>query len=88
MTQQTSSQVSAMTTVIFDFIVDFKRQNDGLSPTIQQIGDYVGIDSKSHVHWYLRRLESDGKIQVLRNSARGIIVKGGQLEMRPERLTS
>lgn len=79
MTQQIDA--NAMADAIFDYIVDFKRQNDGIPPTMRQIGQFAGIDSTSHVSWYLHRLERDGKIELIKNGARGIIVRGGMWEM-------
>lgn len=86
MTQQIDA--NAMADTIFGYIVDFKRQNDGISPTMREIGRFAGIDSTSHISWYLRRLQRDGKIELIKNGARGIVVKGGKWEISAGTITA
>lgn len=61
---------------IFDFIVTFKRTHDGNSPTVDEIGQGVGLASKNTVWVHLRNLEHKGMIERGRGS-RMISVIGG-----------
>lgn len=61
---------------IYDFIVSFKREHGGNSPTVREIADAVGIGSISVVHWYLRSLQGLGMIDLM-GGARNIVVTGG-----------
>ena len=64
---------------IFKFIVDFKRVNDGISPTLKEIGDSCNISSKCVVSNSLRRLERQGKIELIgHKKSRMIKVIGGR----------
>ena len=47
---------------IYEYIVRFKRQNNGNSPSIRQIADAFGL-SVSIVHDHLGRLEAIGLIK-------------------------
>jgi len=61
---------------VFDFIVQFKREHDGVAPTVQEIGKALGLSSKSVVWGHLLQLEMQGKIKRGRGS-RMITVNGG-----------
>lgn len=64
-------------TLILRYIIDAMEQNDGRSPTVQEICTGVHIDSKSHVHHHLKALEREGYIERAGHEARGIkVVKG------------
>ena len=63
---------------IYEFIVKYKTENDGLSPSMREIMGQ-GVSSTSVVDWHLKKLEQDGKISC--NGVRGIKVIGG--EWRP-----
>jgi len=59
---------------ILNFIIRYKRENDGSSPTIRMIQQGCGISSTSMVHFYRRKLEELGLIAF---DGRSIIVTGG-----------
>ena len=69
---------------IFAAIIKFKTENDGNSPSLKQLGEMVGLASKSTVHYHLRNLEQQGKIKLLDGKAKSIIVKGGKWTYEPE----
>jgi SOS-response transcriptional repressor LexA len=48
---------------VYDFIVEYKREHDGNSPTIREIGDACKITSTSVVIYWLIRLENQGFIR-------------------------
>lgn len=61
----------------YDFIIDYKRKNDGNSPTTQEIALGIGLRSKSGVPEYLNRLEAEGLIKRGgRGLAKNIVVVG------------
>ena len=64
-------------TQIFDYIVDHKTRNDGLSPTLAEICEALNISTKSVVVYHLDRLELAGLIERC-SQARGIRVTGGR----------
>lgn len=45
------------------FIRRYKAENDGMAPTIREIGDAIDAGSTSVVTWYLNRLEACGRIR-------------------------
>ena len=55
---------------IYDFIVSFKANHDGNSPTIRQIGEDCGVSSTSMVSRYL-----DGMVKL------GLIKRIGKFRM-------
>ena len=63
---------------VYNFIVDFKAANDGLSPSIREIGRRFRITSTSVVDKILTDLEVQGLIKRDYAVARGIKVIGGQ----------
>lgn len=54
---------------LYDYIVKFKAEHDGNSPTERQIMAALNISSTSVVHYRLAALEDDGRIR--RNGGRG-----------------
>lgn len=66
---------------IYHFIVKYKRENDGLSPTLEQIMLACRVNSKSNMSSILRILEDEGKIVVNSKISRGIQVIGGKWSM-------
>lgn len=66
---------------IFDFIVKFKRENDGNSPTVREIALRCDVSSTSVVNHHLQKLEQVGLISRSPESARAIRVTGGRWEM-------
>lgn len=61
---------------ILDFIQGFHAKNQR-PPTNREIGRGVGIRSTSHVNYHLRILEEKGHIERIRNTSRGLRLKGG-----------
>ena len=59
---------------VFCFIVEYKRQHDGLSPGIKEIAEGCAL-SESTVRYHLLVLEIEDRIRVV--SRRGIEVIGG-----------
>lgn len=68
---------------IFDFIVQFKREHDGNSPSIREIMDACGLHSTSYVASTLDKLVADGRLMIGRhkNDFRMIFVIGGAWEI-------
>jgi SOS-response transcriptional repressor LexA len=58
---------------VLDFIVAFRHENDGISPTEQEIGQSLGL-SRSSVHNLLVRLEERGRITRVPNWPRTLEV--------------
>ncbi len=61
---------------VLDFIVRYKREHDGNSPTRREIGEACQISSTSVVNYYLDQLARAGLIETARK-ARAITVMGG-----------
>lgn len=59
---------------IYGFIMDYKRKNDGNSPSLSEIQNGVGISSKSLVNFHLMALVRKNAIEI-RNGR--IVVRGG-----------
>ena len=65
----------------YSFILDFKSDNDGNSPTLREIVDNTIVKSTSHANEIVRNLESMGLVKIMPWKARGIIVIGGSWSM-------
>ena len=65
---------------IFDFIVHYKKREDGNSPTIRDIRDGLNISSTSVVTYHLGVLEKRG---LLRRDGHNISVVGGWWIVNP-----
>jgi hypothetical protein len=65
------------------YIIQFKRENDGLSPTIRSIQEACNLSSTSLVFRHLVALERDGQIERRKNI--GIVVIGGQWTLQQQR---
>lgn len=67
---------------VYRFIVRYKRQHAGESPTRREIGAGVGIPTTSIVHHHLLMLERAGKIRLARpaGKARMIEIPGASWE--------
>jgi hypothetical protein len=59
---------------ILSFIVMYKQEHGGNSPTIREIGDWMHIDSTSLVEYYLRSLEDKKYITRSSGVSRSIVV--------------
>ena len=66
---------------IFHFIISYKTENDGLSPTYREICEECGISSTSVVRYHLLKLEQEGKI-AFGKKKRGIKIIGGEWRYR------
>ena len=66
---------------VFRFIVDYKRDHDGLSPMWQEIADAVHI-STATVRYHLQQLQIEGRVQLIKR--RGITVEGGAWDLVEE----
>ncbi|MBN1965822.1 MAG: hypothetical protein JW910_14315 [Anaerolineae bacterium] len=66
---------------IYDFIVAYKREHDGLSPAIKEIADTCQIGF-STVRYHLWMLEIDGRIRA--KGRRSIEVIGGVWDLPDE----
>jgi len=63
---------------VFDFIVTFKQEHNGNSPTIIEIAEACGFASKNTAHFYLGILEKNGLIsRPFFGASRMIEVTGG-----------
>ena len=60
---------------IYDFIITYIEENL-YPPTIQEIGEGVGLASKSSVFNHLLAIQNKGYIEVKNNSPRAIKVNG------------
>lgn len=67
---------------VFDFIIAFKKENDGVAPALAEIRDACGISSKSVAKTRVAELENAGFVVRIKcgekYSARGIKVIGGE----------
>jgi len=62
--------------VIYQYI-----EANSISPTIRNIGDLVGIRSKSTVHAYIKNLEHEGLITKKESIPRSIVITEKGLEL-------
>lgn len=72
------ARLSANDAKVLAFIVDFKRQHDGLAPTMSEIADACNFSTNSLVSFYLTRLEGQRLIRRHEGRAGGIEVVGGR----------
>ena len=65
---------------IFQFIMDFKSQHDGNSPTFREIMDGCDFSSTSVVSFHIEKLIALGRLSMREhdNGSRMICVNGGQ----------
>lgn len=65
---------------VYRYIIRFKRQHGGDSPSRREIGAGVGIPTTSMVHYYLMALERAGRIRMARpgGKARMIMIPGAE----------
>jgi hypothetical protein len=48
---------------IYDFIIVFKRQHDGISPTLREIAANTGISSTAVVSYHIDKLIIEGRLE-------------------------
>lgn len=67
------------TTEVYEFIVSYKREHDGNSPTLRDIMRGVGATTPSVIGYHLKKLKRQGKIDLPDlGQPRGIEVVGGK----------
>jgi hypothetical protein len=62
--------------LVFEFLVRYKREHDGNSPTVREIAAGCNV-SLGTVYYHLTRLELDHRISVMGDRRRNIEIKGG-----------
>lgn len=67
--------------IVLEYIVRYKSQNDGVAPSLREIGTACKISSTSVVYSILRKLAEDGAI-IVNEGPRNIRVPGGHWEVR------
>lgn len=67
------------------FIDGFQRQNDGISPSFEEMKEAIGLKAKSGVHRLISALEERGKIRRIPNRARclQVVPEASELEKYP-----
>lgn len=75
-----SARLHPTAEAVYRYIIRYKRQHAGESPTRREIGAGVGISTPSIVHHHLMMLERAGKIVLARPSgkARMIAIPGAE----------
>ncbi len=63
------------TEAIYRYIIRYKRQHAGDSPTRREIGAGVGISTPSTVHHHLVMLERSGKIRLSRPAGKARMIE-------------
>ena len=63
---------------VYRFIIDYKKANDGVAPSVRDIVDGTGVRSTSHVAQILGRLVSKELITMDSRIPRSIQVIGGE----------
>ena len=61
-----------------DFIIRYKQDFDGNSPSLREIGQAVGTRSTSYTSFLLKELERFGKIRFPSDGRRLIMVTGSE----------
>lgn len=64
---------------VLNFIIKYKSENNGNSPSVTEIAAAVGVASTSTVDFHLTKLERAGKIT--RDGVKNIQVIGGEWKM-------
>ena len=64
---------------VLDFIIRYKKDNDGAGPTVREIGAACGISSNSVVNYAVNHLLNAGLVYVTPNGHIG--VTGGRWQM-------
>ena len=62
----------------FDFIVRYKTENDGNSPSFREIADAIEVKAVSHVHYLVQNLAEHGMIELVKGRKGCIRINGGQ----------
>ena len=67
---------------VLTWIIQYKREHDGLSPTLREITVEFNMRSTCVASNVVRALTRQGLIRVLPRSSRGIMVVGGEWSFR------
>lgn len=70
--------------VVFDFLVTYKKANDGISPSYREIMRNTDITTTSMVRWYLINLRNLSLIEFDEKLPRSIKVVGGKWTYQEE----
>lgn len=67
---------------VLNFIINFKAENDGNSPSLEEIAEGCGLPTTgtSTASYFLDRLEADGKLR--HGGVRSIEVVGGEWRLK------
>lgn len=77
--KQTSDRACYDIEKIFRWIVEYKTQHDGNSPTLVELMSACGVSSRSVARYLLQRLQKAGLIRLSGNKqSRSIRVVGGE----------
>lgn len=69
---------------IYNYLVIYKAEHDGISPTVQEIMTGARLASISNIGNHLAMLERAHLIKRLPGTSRGIMVTGGRWQMDTE----
>jgi hypothetical protein len=72
--------------LVYWFVIRYKTEHDGNSPSVREIAEGIAVNSTSLVKYYLRNLENDGLLLVEGpiGKSRCIQVVGGKWEFRTD----
>lgn len=73
-----TTQVANQAYRVYSYILSYKKEHDGNSPSIREICSACEISSTSVARYYLNVLEKHGLIRVDPNMSRMISVTGGE----------
>lgn len=68
---------------MFDWMVDYKKANNGNSPSRREIQRGMDLSSVSIVTYHLKMLQNDGRISIMDGG--GIIIPGGRWSFNGEK---
>lgn len=80
-------QLTPAQQLIFDYIVAFKTEHDGTSPSVREILDGVGyISSTSTINHHLEKLREKGwiKVEKVKGQYRHLQIVGGSWSYHPQ----
>lgn len=66
---------------LYDYIVQYKSENDGIAPSIKEMSAYLNVSSTSLTDYYLKKLAGAGRIVIVKNRRRHISIPGGRWSM-------
>ena len=78
-----TAEVETRIEQLFDFIVSYKREHDGIAPSLRDMAEHMGITSTSHIAYFLRKLAKSGRIVIIPHLGRHISIPGGSWQYTP-----